>query len=132
MYVVEFVLVPGTVFTFQDQGPDDAADSDADRVTGRTGVITVANLDDLTIDAGLFIPAVLGDFVWHDFNGDGLQNDGPTSMLEGVQVDLLDSAGGVIGTQFTDAAGEYLFTDLVPGDYRVRFTGAGRNRVHDG
>ena len=41
-------------------------------------------------------------------------------MLEGVVVDLLDADGKVISSTITNAAGEYSFTGLRPGNYTVR------------
>ena len=53
-YVVGFVLPDGFVFTAQDQGGDDARDSDADRTTGMTDVINLGvGESNLTVDAGL-------------------------------------------------------------------------------
>ena len=49
----------GYVFSPQDQGADDAVDSDADPVTGRTGADRPGYGEtDLTWDAGLYLPAV--------------------------------------------------------------------------
>ncbi len=45
--------------------------------------------------------------------------DDPDILIEGVQIDLLDSAGNVIETTYTNADGEYIFTGLRPGEYRV-------------
>ena len=45
--------------------------------------------------------------------------DNPQILLAGVQIDLLDGSGNVLATKFTDAKGEYSFTDLAPGTYRV-------------
>ncbi|WP_372898515.1 SdrD B-like domain-containing protein [Stieleria sp.] len=58
-YFVEFVtstLPSGYVLTSQDQGTNDAVDSDADPSTGLTEVIILGTVDDLTWDAGIFLP----------------------------------------------------------------------------
>jgi hypothetical protein len=54
-YYVEFILPSGYVFSPQDQGVDDAIDSDADPVTGKTVCTTLdAGETDLTWDAGMY------------------------------------------------------------------------------
>lgn len=54
-YKVEFVAPEGYVFTAQNQGTDDAIDSDADPVTGRTMCTTLEGGEtDVTWDAGLY------------------------------------------------------------------------------
>ena len=61
-YLVEFVIPAGSGFIFVSGHPGgpDAADSDADPVSGRSGVITLsAGQNDLSWDAGLTKPAVL-------------------------------------------------------------------------
>ncbi|WP_182870577.1 SdrD B-like domain-containing protein [Rhodopirellula sp. JC639] len=58
-YFVEFVtstLPAGYVLTSQNQGTNDEVDSDADQSTGLTEVINLGLVDDLTWDAGIFIP----------------------------------------------------------------------------
>ncbi len=45
--------------------------------------------------------------------------DNPQILLEGVQIDLLDGNGTVLATTYTNANGEYSFTGLRPGTYRV-------------
>ncbi len=77
------------------------------------------------VGAGFAIPvtpplACLGDFVWHDLNEDGYQDDGEPG-IEGVTVYLMDCQGGELDITTTDANGEYLFCDLDPGDYNVKF-----------
>ncbi|NNC40635.1 MAG: hypothetical protein HKN95_08075, partial [Acidimicrobiia bacterium] len=58
VYEVQFVLPAGFEFTLAHHGADDAADSDADPLTGKTGGITlVAGEIDHTWDAGVFRPA---------------------------------------------------------------------------
>ena len=56
-YSVQFVLPTGYAFTLQNQGADDAKDSDANTTTGRTGCYTLAAGEtNLTVDAGMFQP----------------------------------------------------------------------------
>ncbi|MBV9495001.1 MAG: carboxypeptidase regulatory-like domain-containing protein, partial [Acidobacteria bacterium] len=42
--------------------------------------------------------------------------------LAGVQVQLVDDQGHVIATTTTDASGHYSFSNIVPGNYTLRFT----------
>ena len=121
-YSVRFTAPDGTVLTSQDAPGDDSLDSDADPATGVTAPITLnpGDVND-TIDAGVVPLASLGNKVFDDTNGDGVQDAGEPGV-EGVTVELLDGDGNVVATQMTDAAGEYLFEDLVPGSYTVRFT----------
>jgi len=58
-YNIHFVLPDGYVFSPQDQGGDDAKDSDADPATGLTVCTTLdPGETDLTWDAGIYIPEV--------------------------------------------------------------------------
>ncbi|MEM9554297.1 MAG: choice-of-anchor A family protein [Acidobacteriota bacterium] len=63
-------------------------------------------------------PATIGDRVWDDVDGDGVQ-DGDETGLEGVVVDLVDDAGQIVASAVTDANGNYLFVDVPAGDYTV-------------
>jgi len=54
--------------------PQTPTDSDADQGTGETGPVTLGPGDtNLTLDAGIVCPAKIGDRVWVDLNGDGIQ-----------------------------------------------------------
>jgi hypothetical protein len=58
-YVVKFVLPPDYVFSPQNQGADDAVDSDANPADGMTECITLDWGDhDMTWDAGIYMPVV--------------------------------------------------------------------------
>ncbi|MCC7353459.1 MAG: hypothetical protein IT330_06845, partial [Anaerolineae bacterium] len=59
----------------------------------------------------------IGDRVWYDADRDGVQDAGETG-IQNVRLDLVRS-GTVLATDFTDANGNYLFTDLEAGTYRV-------------
>lgn len=64
--------------------------------------------------------AELGDTVFVDTNRDGIQDPDEAGVPD-VSVTLLDGEGNTVGAATTDAQGMYLFTDLAPGDYQVRF-----------
>ena len=119
-YTVGFAAPLGFALTLQNQGGD-AADSDADRTTGLTApTVLVSGENDPTWDAGLYVPASLGDFVWHDLNYDGLQTGGEPGV-PGVRVELYDAATNLVDARLTDTNGFYLFDDLIPGEYTVAF-----------
>ncbi len=67
----------------------------------------------------------IGDFVWHDANGDGVYNPGE-EPLAGVRLELWWDRDGdgiyetYIGERFTDSSGRYLFDGLPVGEYEVR------------
>ncbi|MBP7829703.1 MAG: hypothetical protein KA248_07280, partial [Kiritimatiellae bacterium] len=103
-------------------GAKDATDSDADPVTGRTELTTlVADESDYSWDMGLWQPSSIGDTVWYDHNQDGLQGGAGEGGAPGIRVFLLNGSGEIIATNLTDASGQYLFADLVPGTYSVQF-----------
>ncbi len=135
-YRVKFTLPTGYYFTDRNAGGA-AADSDADTVSGLTGVISLARGGvDRTWDAGVFQPAGVGDRVWLDLNKNGVQDDGEQGV-SGVTVKLHRVDGNpVIGgdgqqvtsTQTTNATGDYLFTGLKPGNYYIAFETDGAYR----
>jgi protocatechuate 3,4-dioxygenase beta subunit len=115
-YTVDFTTPEGyTESSPANVGNDDAVDSDG------TSVSTTLEADenDLTLDSGFYNLASLGDKVFLDSNADGIQDAGEAGV-DGVTVNLIQG-GQVVGTQVTANGGEYLFTDLVPGDYQVEF-----------
>jgi protocatechuate 3,4-dioxygenase beta subunit len=83
-----------------------------------TNVITVDEDDVIVINAGVFRPAALGDFVWLDSNDNGIQ-DPDEPGIEGALVSLFSCMGQLIGEMTTDANGFYLFEGLAPGNYMV-------------
>lgn len=64
----------------------------------------------------------IGDFVWNDLDGDGVQ-DGGESGLSGVTVFLDTNANGDLDmgepSQATNGSGAYLFDDVAAGSYTV-------------
>ncbi|RTZ94981.1 MAG: hypothetical protein DSY90_14575, partial [Deltaproteobacteria bacterium] len=129
-YTVSYTDLPaGYVFSPQNAGGDDTVDSNPG-TNGTTAVITLApGANNTTIDAGIYHPVSLGNRVWLDDNADGVQ-DGGEPGIPGVTVALLDDNGNPVNdpvsgdpiTTTTDAAGNYLFENLDPGDYSVQIS----------
>jgi hypothetical protein len=121
-YSVQFVLPSGFEFAPLNAGGNNATDSDADpAMNGMTATTTLNSGEkDMTLDAGLYQPASLGDFVWQDLDADGIQDPNEPG-IGAVTVNLLDGNGNLLATTTTAPDGSYQFTGLVPGDYIVEF-----------
>ena len=83
------------------------------------GASDVTAIDDATVSVNTD-PAIVGDRVWNDVDGDGIQDDGELG-IQGVTVNLLDAEGNVVATTVTDANGNYRFVIGDPGTYVVEF-----------
>jgi hypothetical protein len=118
----------GYTLSPQDQGGNDATDSDAAPGTQQTiNTVLVSGESDLTWDAGFYKKASIGDFVWADLDADGIQ-DGGEPGIPNVTVTLTGTDGNgnpVNLTTTTDGNGAYLFPNLVPGTYKLTFTSPG-------
>ncbi len=131
-YLVTVVTPADHEVSAQDQGGNDNTDSDIDPTSKTTGTVTiVAGQQNLTVDAGLYKTASLGDRVWLDANGNGVQDNGEVGKA-GVTVELYKcvnnaASGPAVATTITadgtgaNPLGYYNFAGLVPGDYIVKF-----------
>ncbi len=110
---------------------DSDIDSDADQMTGLTFDIPTVSADDIDIiDCGMFRAASIGDFCWHDENGNGIQDGEPP--LGGVTISIIDvntgiapndlTTGAPVPNEVSDGAGMYLFDNIPPGEYQLTFT----------
>lgn len=122
-YKVKFYAPTGYGFTKKDQGTNDAKDSDADQSTGITTCLTLTSgQTDLSWDAGLIcLPkSKLGDKVWLDKDKDGIQDSGEPGV-KSVKVQLYSSSGSLLNTTYTDYNGNYYFSNLNAGSYKIKF-----------
>lgn len=83
------------------------------------------NFDNGTVDKGYLdcngnVKASIGDKVWEDTNSNGVQDSGEP-VKANVTVQLYDCNDNLQGTTVTNSNGIYSFTNLVPGDYYVKF-----------
>ena len=124
-YQVEFTQPSGfDSVSPRQQGGDPALDSDG---LLSDVVVLASGENNPTIDAGFFNTAGLGDFVFEDTNGNGIQDSGEAGV-EGVEVQLQNPDGTPVTdgngdpiTTTTDANGFYSFEGLTPGEYKVKF-----------
>jgi gliding motility-associated-like protein len=91
--------------------------------------ICVQTVDTVTgkVDSTIFIVSItpvtasIGDYVWNDTDGDGVQDSTETG-LQNVTVYLIDATtGDTIATALTDATGQYIFNNVPAGSYQVAF-----------
>lgn len=87
----------------------------------RTNAITLATTDNLTLDLALNGSCKIGDFVWHDYDRNGLQDAGEPGFA-GVKVRLTNNTTGAVINTTTDITGRYQFTNLLSGSYTICFT----------
>ncbi len=105
---------------------DDTNDSDPDS-SGRT-VITTLDMGehdpnwDFGLQAAPLAPVSVGNYVWADWNEDGVQDAGEPGV-PGVEVTLLDNTGLPLSVTYTDGTGYYNFDNLTDGNtYEIVFT----------
>ncbi len=107
----------------------EATDSDLNGLHGTntsTDVTLVSGQNYMNLDAGFFILNTIGNYVWDDVNRNGIQEP-LESGLNGVQVTLYSSTGAIVATTTTaanptnGAPGYYLFENVLPGNYYVKF-----------
>jgi len=104
------------------------ADTEPTGEPGQGGTQDSADDDNgnMTVDFG-FVPDVdpeevsLGSTVFEDSNDNGMQDAGEPG-IPGVLVEVLDASGAVVGSDTTDADGNYFIDSLDEGTYTVRIT----------
>jgi len=145
-YIVQFDVPASPVATpfyptrFDEDGADDDGtdgdmDSDADPNDDRRSYIIMLEAEENheRVDAGFYVPGIVGDRVFCDKNADGIFD--AIDLDEGVanvqvtmfnaiygEDPLLDVNGAPLQVN-TDAAGNYQFVDVPPGEnHQIRFT----------
>jgi large repetitive protein len=74
------------------------------------------------VDFGYRANGSVGDRVWIDSNGNGIQDAGEVG-INGLTIQLLNASNTVVATTTTSGDGNYTFSNLAPGTYSVRVNG---------
>ncbi|MGE5353434.1 MAG: SdrD B-like domain-containing protein [Acidobacteriota bacterium] len=135
-YRVRFFLTSGyDHFTTKGTNLDDGNNSDAEAIDPATlGFTAPFNLaageDRENVDAGMIAEEIppakgsIGDYVWNDENGNGLQDESGNPGIKDVKVMLYSHTenGDVkLDSTTTNGSGHYKFDQLLAGTYRIRF-----------
>ncbi|KIM10917.1 MAG: hypothetical protein KU38_06945, partial [Sulfurovum sp. FS08-3] len=140
-YIVTFDINNTYRITQKNAGSDDTNDSDANATTKKTDtIILVSGENNMSVDAGIYIPVKIGDQLWWDKNGNGKKDDANNTFIDDEKWDIGRTGQGVNDlagvtvtlviddvlssvTTMTDNNGYYLFDNLAPGHtYGVKFT----------
>jgi uncharacterized repeat protein (TIGR01451 family) len=127
-YYIKVFAPEGWDYTIKDAGSDDLLDSDVNPETGKTDCFTIDGLNcgdnSVKWDAGIYPSpsptGSIGDRLWNDLNGNGIQDIGEPGY-QGMWVGLFDCSGNLLSSKITDMNGNYLFTNLSAGNYYVEF-----------
>ena len=127
-YTVKFTPPSGYAPTLVNASGSTTA-NDSNGLSAQSAVLA-SGQSDITLDSGFVQPVTVGNYVWQDMNGNGIQ-DGGDLGLAGATVTLYNAAGttqvttningGALAPVVTTSTGLYTFTDLPPGQYTVRF-----------
>ena len=114
-------LAPGNYSIEESDPAGHSSTADTDGANDNAVAVTLAPGGDSSgndfLDTAL---GSIGNYVWHDDDGNGVQ-DTEESGIAGVTVELLDGSGAVVQTTTTDGSGYYGFTGLPAGNYEIRF-----------
>lgn len=132
-------ILPGSmdIFSPKHQGNDETRDSDINPSGTYAGfsdiiTITINSTGNITYDVGGYVfrtatptpppnPVILGNFVWHDINQNGIQDTGENGV-PGVTVQLWNSIKTHLFDQTTtNSSGMYQLTAPYLADYRIQF-----------
>src|SRR5205814_648963 len=91
--------------------------SDSNANPSTTAFLTSGG-SDLTVGFGYYKPVTIGDLVWQDTNGNGLQDTGDPGIASLTFPTRRSS--DLVSTTTTSASGAYQFNGLVPGSYTVQ------------
>jgi len=124
------VAIPDTIYNLATASGDytdpnsnetTTVEDDSDSGTDFEGTNPDEPGDEGTPDDPTPVPLLgkLGDFIWNDCNGNGIQDLGEVGIAN-VTIELFDGMGTFVKSVVTDANGMYIINGILPGDYYVK------------
>ena len=113
-YYIKVILPTNYKFSPKHSGSDELIDSDVSPITGFTDTFDISSMNpNLSLDFGLYNPAVIGDYVWYDEGAgnnmnNGIQNNNELAA-ENVKLYLYNGAGELVDSTTSDQNGRYQF-----------------------
>ena len=132
LYTIQMTMPSDFYLTHEAVGSDDELDSNGQLKTNDDNKVVISdyqlNMNEsiTSLDIGIYQLGSIGDYVWFDSNKDGIQDIGESPFANNIEVEI--SGEGITRTTETDDEGKYLFEDLVPGEYVIRFYKPGSYR----
>jgi hypothetical protein len=126
-YKIKFFAPAGYKFTIVGAAGSNFENNNDAGPLGLTGFYNlVTDSSKISIDCGLVFdeplqPSSVGNLVWFDANGNGIQ-DGTETGLANVTVALYNTSSTVLNTTVSNASGFYRFDNVAAGNYRVGVT----------
>ncbi|HEB61947.1 MAG TPA: T9SS type A sorting domain-containing protein, partial [Bacteroidetes bacterium] len=131
-YYIQFINQIGYFFTQAGIGNIDSLNSDVISIIdiGATDTINIEEgVKVRNINAGFVLDnhSAIGDRVWEDLDGNGIQDDGEPG-INGVLIQLYKKGKGIVGSVLTKKDDEtgldgyYLFDNLSSGDYYIKIS----------
>ncbi len=122
-YTVDFSYLSPQITNIVRISADDGDDVDSDPLFDETvdedGDGNPFDDDEAISVVVVFVGFIIGDYVWHDLDGDGIQ-DFNEPGLSGITVELRNKRRLLIERTTTNANGYYLFDEIFPGEYYIR------------
>ncbi len=122
-YYLSFSL-PSDVssFMFSKKNEQNSSGQDSDvNSNGQTDCfLLMEGQSDISIDAGIMATSGIGNFVWEDLNGNGIQDSGEPPVAN-FRVELHAENGDFVASTYSDINGHYLFDEVTPGDYYLQY-----------
>lgn len=120
-YRVSFTAPDGSLFTTANVSDDgyDLLDSDADPVSGMSAFVELtAGVTNTTVDAGVYVPAVVCGYLFVDSTADCVYGDGDAPIADALVRLVID--GTTVASTNSAADGYYQFAGVRPGTVCVR------------
>ncbi|MCO6450568.1 MAG: hypothetical protein J5I90_07230, partial [Caldilineales bacterium] len=110
--------LPGDDVVVQDPIP--GLDSTTGRIRALTLIVIGATGSSNDNDFGNITFGRIGDFIFLDTNGNGVQDPSENTGVPGIPITLTNLSTFAISTTVSAADGSYLFDGLLPGSYSVQ------------